>query len=83
MSKLSYRSVVDKNPVAAYVDALLGARIARLRAAARNKDAGASAIELAIITAILVGLAVAVLIVINQVVTTRKNQINTNNNGIP
>jgi Flp pilus assembly pilin Flp len=83
MRKLSYRSIVDKNPVAAYADALLGVRLERLRAAAKDGEVGASAIELAIITAILVGLAVAVLIVINTVVTQRKTEITTNNNGIP
>jgi hypothetical protein len=83
MRKLTYRSIIDKNPLAVYVDALFGTRIARLRAAAKNGDAGASAIELAIITAILVLLAVGVLIVIQQVVLQRKNQITTNNNGIP
>jgi uncharacterized protein YceH (UPF0502 family) len=66
-----------------FVRTVLGQRIARFHQARRNGDVGASAIELAIITAILVGLAVAVLIVVTNVVTTRKNEINTNNNGIP
>lgn len=83
MKKLSYRSIVDKNPFAAYVDALLGVRLTRLRAAARDGEAGASAIELAIITAILVGLAVVVLVVINTIVRNRSNEIQSNNNGIP
>lgn len=83
MKKLSYRSIVDKNPLAAYADALLGVRLARLRAAARNGEAGASAIELAIITAVLVGLAVVVLLVIKTVVGNRANEIQSNNNGVP
>ena len=40
-------------------------------------------IELAIITAILVGLAVAVLVIINTIVTNRANEINSNNGKIP
>jgi Flp pilus assembly pilin Flp len=66
-----------------FVRAVLGMRIARFQEARRHRDAGASAIELAIITAILVGLAVAVLIVVTNVVTTRKDQINSNNGNIP
>jgi Flp pilus assembly protein TadG len=68
---------------AQFVRAALGGRIARFQEARRRRDAGASAIELAIITAILVGLAVAVLVIVTNVVTTRSNQINTNNGGIP
>jgi len=66
-----------------FVRAALGRRIAKFHEARRDRDVGASAIELAIITAILVGLAVAVLIVVTNVVTKRSNQINTNNGGIP
>jgi hypothetical protein len=47
-----------------YLRAFLGVHAARLRAAAAEKDRGASAVELAVITAVLVGLAVAILIVI-------------------
>jgi hypothetical protein len=83
MSKLTVRSVTEANPVAAYAAALLGTRVARLRAAAKERDAGASAIELAIITAVLVGLAVVVLLVVKNVVTNRSNEIRSNNNGIP
>lgn len=66
-----------------YARAFLGARIARFAAARRRRDRGASAIELAIITAILVGLAVAVLVIINTIVTNRANEINSNNGKIP
>ncbi|HEV3291941.1 MAG TPA: hypothetical protein VG123_23420 [Streptosporangiaceae bacterium] len=66
-----------------YLCAVLGIRSARLRRAWRRGDAGASAIELAIITAILVGLAATVLIIIYNIVTTRANQINSNNGKIP
>jgi Flp pilus assembly protein TadG len=66
-----------------YSRLLLARHTARLRVAHAHGDRGASAIELAIITAILVGLAVGVLLVVQTVVTSRKTQITTNNNGIP
>ncbi len=66
-----------------YARAAVGLHADRLRAARKRSDAGASAIELAIITAIIVGLAVAVLIIVTNVVNTRKGQITTNNGGIP
>jgi Flp pilus assembly protein TadG len=83
MSKLSLPGILDRNSAAGYVRAFVGLHAARLQEARRRRDAGASAIELAIITAILVGLAVAVLVVVTQVVTTRKTEITTNNNGAP
>jgi hypothetical protein len=70
-------------PEFAYVRTLAGTRIARLSDARKRRDIGASAIELAIITAILVGLAVAVLVIIENVVTSRAGQINSNNGRIP
>jgi Flp pilus assembly protein TadG len=51
------------NPTA-YLRAFLDCHAARLRAAVRDKDRGASAIELAIITAVLVALAAAILVII-------------------
>jgi Flp pilus assembly pilin Flp len=83
MTKLSLRAILDRNSAAGYVRALVGLHAARLQEARQRQDAGASAIELAIITAILVGLAVAVLVVVTQVVNTRTTQITTNNNGAP
>jgi ABC-type lipoprotein release transport system permease subunit len=71
------------NPRADYLRALTGTRVARFRQARHERDVGASAIELAIITAVIVGLAVAVLIIVTNVVNNRANQINTNNGGIP
>jgi hypothetical protein len=62
---------------------ILGARIARLAEARRSRDLGASAIELAIITAVLVGLAALVLGIVIPIVTNRSNEINTNNGKIP
>jgi len=67
----------------AYVRAFFGTRIARFSYARKRRDAGASAIELAIITAILVGLAATVLVIIYNIVTSRAGQINSNNGRIP
>jgi len=68
---------------AQFVRAILGSRVARFREARRHRDAGASAIELAIITAILVGLAAVVLLVVTQIVNNRTTEINNNNGKIP
>jgi len=67
----------------AYARAFFGTRIARLSDARKRRDMGASAIELAIITAILVGLAATVLVIIYNIVTSRASQINSNNGRIP
>lgn len=71
------------HPRADYLRAFTGTRVTRFRQARRQRDMGASAIELAIITAIIVGLAVVVLLVVTNVVQTRSNEINTNNGQIP
>jgi Flp pilus assembly pilin Flp len=68
-------------PALRYVRALAATHGARLAAAWRRRDAGASAIELAIITAILVLLAVGVVAVIHVVVTNNCNNINANSGG--
>jgi hypothetical protein len=57
------------------VRAFLGDYLTRLRGAGRDQDRGASAIELAIITAVLVGLAVVILAVIYKYATTQANTI--------
>jgi hypothetical protein len=49
---------------ARYLRTFLRAHAARLRAARNDQDRGASAIELAVITAVLVGLAVAILVIV-------------------
>jgi len=49
---------------ARYLRTFLGMHAARLRAARVDKDRGASAVELAVITAVLVGLAVAILVIV-------------------
>lgn len=66
-----------------YLRAFLGTRLTRLSQARRNGDRGASAIELAIITAVVVGLAIVVLVVVTKVVNSRANQIGSNNSQIP
>ena len=66
-----------------YVRAFVGTRAARLSGARKRRDMGASAIELAIITAILVGLAATVLVIIYNIVSSRASQINSNNGRIP
>jgi Flp pilus assembly protein TadG len=69
------------HPALRYARSLAGAHLARLAYAWRQRDAGASAIELAIITAILVLLAVGVVAVIHIVVTNNCNNINANSGG--
>lgn len=64
------------DPVVVYLRAMAGARIARMRAAG-ERDRGASAIEWAIITAILALLAITIGAVITKKVTDKANTINT------
>ncbi len=47
----------------------------RLRSAAREQDRGASAVELAVITAVILGIAIALLLVIGNFVTGESNKI--------
>jgi Flp pilus assembly protein TadG len=63
------------NPVAMYVRALLGAHMTALRSAWQDRDRGASAVELAIITAIILGLAVVLLAVITRFIHKEQNKI--------
>jgi Flp pilus assembly protein TadG len=62
---------------AAALRAFLGGRMARLRRALREQDRGASAIELAVITAVLVGLAVLVVTIIYNYAQGQANTITT------
>ncbi len=64
-----------RNPVTVYLKALVGMRAERLRRAIGDQDRGASAIELAIITAVLVGLAAAILLVIVNFATKQSTGI--------
>lgn len=58
-----------------YLRALLSARRARLTSARGRGDMGASAVELAIITAVILGIAVALLAAIKLFVNTETTQI--------
>jgi Flp pilus assembly pilin Flp len=71
-----------RNPMINYARALLGVHLARFQSARQRKDAGASAIELAIITAIIVLVVGVVLAVVETVVKNRSNDITNNNGGI-
>jgi Flp pilus assembly protein TadG len=55
--------------------AFLGTRLSRLRDARRHKDLGASAVELAIITAVIIGIAGIVLAAINIFVSNESAKI--------
>lgn len=73
--------------LAGFLRAFWAVHAARLRTALREKDRGASAVELALITALLVGLAAAILAIIIKFATTQANNIsnttipNPNGNG--
>jgi hypothetical protein len=56
-------------PEFAYLRAFFGIRIARLSDVRKGRDMGASALGVTIITAILVGLAATVLVIIYNIVT--------------
>ncbi|RFS86332.1 hypothetical protein D0T12_06960 [Actinomadura spongiicola] len=64
------------DPAVAYLRAVLGTRLARLRSD-EERDRGASAIEWAIITAILALLAITIGAIITRKVTDKANTINT------
>ena len=59
-----------------YLKTLLGTRMARLHVALREQDRGASAVELAIITAVILVIAGIILAAINTFVTTQSGKIN-------
>ncbi len=58
-----------------YLRVLLSVRRARLASARSRGDLGASAVELAIITAVILGIAVALLAVIKTFVSSESSQI--------
>ena len=58
-----------------YLRAMLAVRRARFASARARGDVGASAVELAIITAVILGIAVALLAVIRIFVTSESGQI--------
>ena len=62
-------------PFLSYARALLGAHLVALRTAWRDGDRGASAVELAIITAVILVIALALLAAISKFVHKESNQI--------
>ncbi|WP_245679668.1 hypothetical protein [Actinomadura hibisca] len=64
------------DPAVIYLRAMLGVRLDRLREDG-DRDAGASAIEWAIITAILALIAITIGAVIQRLITTKANSIKT------
>ncbi len=64
------------NATLSFLRAFLGTRADRLRCAMHEKDRGASAVELAIITAIILGVAIGLLAVITTFVTNEQSKIN-------
>lgn len=63
------------NPVSGYVRAFFGVHLDALRAAWREQDRGASAVELAVITAMILVVAVVLLVAIQHFVRGAANQI--------
>lgn len=61
--------------------AFLGVRMTRLRTAAADRDRGASAVELAIITAVILGIAVTLLFVIGNFVRGESKNITNGGTG--
>jgi hypothetical protein len=68
------RGLMD-GPLGSYVRTVLTVRLAELRRKASQRDLGASAIELAIITAIIGLVAVGLALLIQHVVATKKATI--------
>lgn len=66
---------IAQAPALDYAWTLLAARVAELRRKVGAGDAGASAIELAIITALVGAVALALALIIVNVVNTRGNQV--------
>jgi uncharacterized membrane protein len=64
------------NSSAAFMRAMLGMHLARLREARAEQDRGASAVELAIITAVIITIAGIILAAVNIFVTNQSNKIN-------
>ena len=68
-----------RNSLLPYMTALLGLHRTRLNQARDRGDAGASAVELAIITAIVLGIAAALLVVIQTFVGKEQTKISGTN----
>ena len=70
----TFRGLTD-GPLGAYARAVLAVRLGELRRKVSQRDVGASAIELAIITAIIGLVALGLAILIQHVVATKKATI--------
>lgn len=71
-----FTGLLDADPYATYAKTLLAIRFSELRKKMDRGDAGASAIELAVITAIIAVIALAIAILIRNVVNSKKAAIN-------
>lgn len=63
------------NSAAAFMRAMLGVHLARLSDARAEQDRGASAVELAIITAVIITIAGIILLAVQQFVQKKSDQI--------
>lgn len=75
MSEMSRTTGLWGGPYGSYVRALLATRVAELREHVAQRDVGASAIELAIITAIIGAVALALALIIQNVVNSKSSVI--------
>ena len=76
-----FTGLLDADPYIAYARTLLAVRVSELRKKMDRGDIGASAVELAVITAIIGVLALTIAILIEKVVNKKKAAINSIGNG--
>jgi hypothetical protein len=70
-----FTGLLDADPYATYAKTLLAIRFSELRKKMDQGDVGASAIELAVITAIIAVIALAIAVIIRNVVNSKKAAI--------
>ena len=71
-----FTGLAEADPYANYAKTLLAIRFSELRKKMDRGDVGASAIELAVITAIIAVIALAIAVLIRNVVNSKKAAIN-------
>jgi Flp pilus assembly pilin Flp len=71
-----FTGLAEADPYATYAKTLLAIRFSELRKKMDRGDVGASAIELAVITAIIAVLALTIAVLIEHVVNSKKAAIN-------
>jgi Flp pilus assembly pilin Flp len=71
-----FTGLLDADPYVSYARTLLAVRFSELRKKMDQGDAGASAIELAVITAIIAVVALGIAVLIQHVVNSKKAAIN-------